>query len=82
MTLSQVIAAAPPKPACFPDSLQWAAYLLSCQESAKREVGKPFRNGEYKPEFNFCADCDSEHRRNMSEAGRCNPKVFRIAVAA
>lgn len=83
MNLRLALEAAPPTPACFPDRMQWAAYLLSCQETAKRESGKPFDNsGVFKPEFNFCADCDYDHRNRMREVEKCAPHAFRIAVVA
>lgn len=86
MNLRLALEAAPPTPACFPDRMQWAAYLLSCQGDAKREPDKPFKGcefkPEFKPEFNFCADCDFDHRARMADAGKCAPHVFRIAVVA
>lgn len=75
-TIREVLDAAPPTPACFPDRIQWAAYLLQAQQHAKGTG--PFRNGKYRPEFPFCSDCTLEHTTAMSRQGKCNPSQFRV----
>jgi hypothetical protein len=69
---------APPTPACFPDRLQWVAYLVSAQE-VKHGVVRPFKVGRFDEAFNHCADCDPAYRRQMLGEGRCNPPVVRTA---
>ncbi len=75
-TLRQVLEAAPPTPACFPDREQWAAYLLQAQQHAKGTG--PFRYGKYRPEFSFCSDCTLAHATAMDRQGKCNPSQFRV----
>lgn len=74
-TLREVLNAAPPTPACFPDRIQWAAYLLQAQQLGKGQG--PFRNGQYRPEHSFCSDCTLEHATRMDRQGKCNPSQFR-----
>lgn len=74
-TLAEVLDAAPPTPACFPDRLQWSAYLLACQQDSKQ---KPFRAGVYRPDFDHCRDCTLEHATRMARDDKCNPSQFRI----
>ena len=74
MNLAQIKAAAPANPPCFKDAESWLGYLLSCQQQSSQ---KPFKQGEFRAEFNFCADCSLEHTTRMSRDGRCNPSHFR-----
>lgn len=77
MNIAQALEQAPPTPACFPDRLQWAAYLLSAQEN-KRPVKRPFDDkGRFQPGFSFCADCTPAHADNMTARGKCNPGIFK-----
>jgi hypothetical protein len=76
MKIDDALRLAPAAPACFPDRLQWAAYLLQCQmESGPRKKDDiPFDPaGRYIPTFNFCRDCTREHREAMRADDRCHP---------
>lgn len=77
--IAQVLDAAPPTPACFPDRLQWSEYLLSSQRYSKSRV-LPFANGIFQPAFVFCKDCTRAHEAEMSASGKCNPHKFRADV--
>lgn len=77
MNLQDVLAAAPATPPCFPDRLQWAAYLLAAMDVAKSS-GRPFDpQGAFRPSFNFCADCTREQAQEMDAQDRCKPSMFR-----
>lgn len=69
-------------PPCFDGPRQWSAYLSICQSTLKRERERPYDgDGQYRPQFNFCRDCERSHAESMAAAGRCNPAVFRgVAV--
>lgn len=83
MTLTEAKQVAPAAPACFGDRDGWVAYLVMCQDSAKREPGRPFAEGKFKPSFDFCRDCTPEHRLLMRLTKRCEPATFRgVAVNA
>lgn len=81
MKLSVVIELAPPTPGCFPARMQWAEYLHQAQTTNRAE-SRPFKDKRFQPEFNFCADCTTEHRRAMQYAGRCNPDALRSLPAS
>ncbi len=72
----------PDFPPCFDGPRQWSAYLSICQSTMKRERERPFdAAGQYRPQFNFCRDCDHAHASAMAQAGKCQPNVFHgIAV--
>lgn len=71
--------AAPPTPACFPDRLQWAAYLLQCQEQGRSQGQRPFdERGIFRPTFNFCSDCTRAHAEAMALERKCKPSQFRV----
>lgn len=74
MNIEDVRDASPPTPACFSDRSQWAAYLHQCQGGRPRQA--PFRDGIYRPIFNFCKDCTPEHARAQTGKGRCRPQQF------
>ena len=83
MKLATVMKYVPATPACFPDKLQWAAYLLQCQEYNKRASARPFTEGVgFRPAFDFCRDCLAPHRESMRRSNRCDPEVFRREAAA
>ena len=67
---------APDMPRCFPERDKWVDYLLQCQQSSKRQTEQPFRKGVFRPKFNFCADCTTQHGNLMKKAERCDPSVF------
>lgn len=73
MNIADAILAAPRAPACFPDKLQWSAYLLASQDGKQ----KPFIDGRFQKAFNFCGDCTLEYATRMDHDGKCNPSVFR-----
>lgn len=75
-TIAQALVAAPPTPACFPDRLQWAAYLLACQQNKQ----KPFKAGIYRTDFSHCDDCTLAHATHMARLDKCNPSQFRAAL--
>ena len=76
MIAAQIRDAAPPTPACFSSRDAWVYYLVMCQEGSKGTG--PFRNGKYRPEFQFCRDCTLEHTTAMARQGKCNPSQFRV----
>lgn len=79
MNIKLALVIAPPTPACFPDRMQWAAYLLQCHEYAKRPSASPFdAKGVYRPAWSFCADCTGAHALQMRNAGKCKPDAFRV----
>lgn len=77
MNLRDALAAAPAAPPCFADRSGWAAYLLLCQETAKRESRRPFAEGKFRVEFDFCRDCTDDHKLLMESQRKCVPNVFR-----
>lgn len=79
MTLDQVLTAAPPTPACFPDRLQWAQVLHGDQRHTKARV-LPFRNGIYQPAYNYCRNCTAAHESVMATAGKCHPNKYRATA--
>lgn len=82
MTRDEVRSAAPQAPRCFADRSSWVEYLHQSQEAGKRGTAKPFDEmGQYRPAFNFCADCLPEHARHMSDLGWCDPRALRIPGA-
>ncbi|WP_114973385.1 hypothetical protein [Rhodoferax ferrireducens] len=78
--IAQVLDAAPPTPACFPDRLQWSQVLLSAQKYTKARVLPFSKAGIYQPEYSFCRDCTTQHAAQMALAGKCNPNKFRADV--
>lgn len=72
---------APPAPKCFDSRGQWAEFLTSAQAAGKV---KPFKDGQYRPEFGFCADCSSAHAAEMTRQGRCQAVAYQrsLQVAA
>lgn len=76
--IADVLEAAPPTPACFPDRLQWSEYLLASQRYSKARV-LPFSSiGIFQPAFVFCKDCTRAHEAEMSASGKCQPNKFRV----
>lgn len=67
---------APAAPACFSDQDQWVAYLLAAQLGSKSAT-KPFFEGAYRPNFNYCRDCRKEHADAMAARDKCNPSLHR-----
>lgn len=78
MTFDQVRRAAPPTPSCFTRE-SWVAYLNLTEEISK-SPSRPFKNGVYRSEFNFCDDCTLEHSVFMSRKGLCNPSALRVSL--
>lgn len=72
---------APPAPKCFQARDIWLSFLASSME-IKSASTKPFRDGRYQPEFNYCAPCTPAHRRQMVAERRCNPPVIALPVRA
>lgn len=70
---------APPAPACFESRSLWVTYLDSAQSAGKV---MPFKNGQYRPEFQFCSDCPAKHAHDMHLQGRCDPKTYRANLMA
>ena len=80
--IAQALTHAPPTPPCFPDRMQWAAYLLQCQQaSSKSPDQQPFDGYVYKPAFNFCSDCSGAHMQAMAARGRCKPEHLKALVS-
>lgn len=78
MKLKTALRHAPPAPPCFSDQYQWANYLIGCQDAAKKVDSAPFdTSNDYRPRFNFCADCDASHATAMQGAGKCLPHMHR-----
>ena len=65
---------APPSPKCFEARDIWLSFLQSLME-IKTASTKPFRDDQYQPAFNFCAQCTPEHRRQMVHERRCFPPI-------
>jgi hypothetical protein len=76
MNLLEVRDAAPAVPLCFTRE-SWVGYLLDAQNKSKTGR-KPFTDGVYRTNFNFCNDCDLLHASVMARADRCNPSIFRV----
>lgn len=79
MNIRLVQEIAPPTPACYPDRSIWAEYLLAAQRSRKT-YALPFDGVVYRPSFNFCRDCNGEHKALMQFSGKCNPAKFHKEV--
>lgn len=72
MNAIQVQAIAPTAPACFTRAT-WVQLLTDWQASKN----KPFKDGVYRPEFNFCSDCTLEQAVRMDRQDKCNPSLYR-----
>ena len=75
------IARAPTAPRCFATRDTWVRYLQSAQDHEKEER-RPFVNGNYRPSFAFCKDCDLAHRRQMLAEKKCEFDAYVEARAA
>ena len=78
MTFDQVRRATPPTPSCFTRE-SWVAYLYMVEQNSK-SPSRPFKNGVYRPEFSYCADCTLNHSVFMSRKGLCNPSELRVIL--
>lgn len=78
MTFDQVRRAAPPTPSCFTRE-SWVAYLYMVEQNSK-SPSRPFKNGVYRPDFGYCADCTLEHSVFMSRKGLCKPSELRVIL--
>ena len=76
MSFIEARSMSPVAPACFADQDQWAAYLLAAQLGSKSS-SKPFFEGKYRPNHNFCRDCTKPHADKMAAADKCNPAIHR-----
>jgi hypothetical protein len=79
MDRSVIFIKAPPAPACFETRGQWVEFLRSAQAAGKV---LPFKDGAYRPEFQFCSDCPAKHAHAMHLQGRCDPKGYRAKLMA
>lgn len=79
MNIRLVQEMAPPTPACFTARDIWAEYLLAAQRSRK-VYALPFVNGIFNPAWDFCKDCNGEHKALMQLASKCNPAKFHKEV--
>lgn len=77
MNRSVIWLKAPPAPRCFESRSLWVEFLDSAQSAGKV---LPFKNGEYRPDFQFCSDCSAQHAHEMHLQGRCNPKAYRASL--
>lgn len=75
MNTAQVQAISPAAPACFTRAT-WVQLLTAWQASKN----KPFKDGVFRPEFNFCSDCTLEQAVRMDRAGKCSPSLYRSPV--
>jgi hypothetical protein len=75
MNIRLVLDVAPPTPACYPDRVMWAEYLLAAHLSRK-VYGKPFVNGVFNPDWSYCKDCNGEHKALMQASSKCQPNKF------
>ena len=68
---------APPAPKCFEVRMQWLTYLHSAQAGNK---SKPFKDGKYRPQYQFCRDCSAQKAHEMTQRGKCDFKAYQASL--
>lgn len=68
---------APPAPKCFEVRMQWVTFLHSAQAGNK---SRPFKDGKYRTEFQFCRDCNEQKAAEMTKQGKCDFKGYQASL--
>ena len=57
--------------------MQWLEYLSSAQACNK---SKPFKDGKYRPDYQFCRDCNQQKAFEAGLEGKCDFKAYQASL--